>query len=1052
MTREVYASLAKHLEIFFLSGETHIPTLSSGVDITHPETVCLMKKIRLLNEYQREAPAFWIRHSEKYMEEVVESTLSLLSVTRETSLHELQKPLDPIYFLALIDVKAIWFKKWMHAYYSRTVVLRLLEKQYKALIIAAVQQCFHYLESCERGSEESCRINMAKESCSNKHKTYYTGKELQYIYFVHSLCLLGRMLIYTHGRKLFSIKLKNRKDSVSLSDLLVLFIKIMYCSPSYLRKPLAVHAGSFSPASLVIDALRILCDRKECATECLYTSAVVDALLLPIHFLLKGKQVHLNCDETTLTYIADLLARIASIDRGLCLLLYGEKNNSSKESLVGAHIIAQFTKKLLSEDITVFSESEMLPSLKGAFIFVCRQMYNTCEGLQVLTPYALHEAISEAWKQTSALSERVPTPVAGTASESSVNQDVQSSMLWEESLLDNLLNFAATPRGLLLLQQTGAINECVTYMFSRFTQKLQVSRCEKFGYGVMVTQVAATSPGAVALQSSGFIQALVTELWSVLECGRDDVRVIYPRPTPVDPIDRSCQKSFLALVNLLSSYPAVYELIGSQDLPNRTEYSLREVPTGIIDLIDRLIILNSEAKIHSLFNFEQSHIFGLRLLSVLCCNLDTLLLLEVQYKVSEVLMAAQKENIIEYPVGPGEFIIDGLSVERNHILVRMNLVGGPLERILPPRLLHQGNDPYPWPMFSSCPLPACYLSTSPKKADFVQDSELSKFFSASKNQDKQAEWLDSCRRQFFKIMKTKPDAISGIILAELLDTFVLRLSESTPDIYFRDTEYRSMDTHVKTESLSSVQQLGVKMVIRYGKYLNLLKDNAEHALTQVLKHCETFLKRQQAKTTSSLRYLQGSYAGHDWFASSIFLLMFGDGDRTLMFLQRFASLLVSAFLWLPRLHISAHLSCDTADSGIHPIYFCSSHYVEMLLKAEVPLVFSAFRMSGFTPSQMCQHWLTQCFWNYLDWIEICHYIATCILLGPDYQIYMCISVLKHLQQDILLHTQTKDLQVFLKEEAFSGFRVSDYLEYMEGLERTYRPMVLKDMRNIRQQR
>lgn len=31
----------------------------------------------------------------------------------------------------------------------------------------------------------------------------------------------------------------------------------------------------------------------------------------------------------------------------------------------------------------------------------------------------------------------------------------------------------------------------------------QVSRCEKFGYGVMVTQVAATAPGVVALHSSG---------------------------------------------------------------------------------------------------------------------------------------------------------------------------------------------------------------------------------------------------------------------------------------------------------------------------------------------------------------------------------------------------------------------------------------------------------------------------------------------------------------------------------------------------------------------
>lgn len=41
----------------------------------------------------------------------------------------------------------------------------------------------------------------------------------------------------------------------------------------------------------------------------------------------------------------------------------------------------------------------MLPVLKGAFIFVCRQMYSTCEGLEVLLPYQLHESVAEAWKK-----------------------------------------------------------------------------------------------------------------------------------------------------------------------------------------------------------------------------------------------------------------------------------------------------------------------------------------------------------------------------------------------------------------------------------------------------------------------------------------------------------------------------------------------------------------------------------------------------------------------------------------------------------------------------
>uniref|UniRef100_A0A2K6AB98 Protein broad-minded n=1 Tax=Mandrillus leucophaeus TaxID=9568 RepID=A0A2K6AB98_MANLE len=940
MTKEVYTSLAKYLESYFLSRENHIPTLSAGVDITNPNMTRLLKKVRLLNEYQKEAPSFWIRHPEKYMEEIVESTLSLLTVKHDQSHVVSQKILDPIYFFALVDTKAVWFKKWMHAHYSRTTVLRLLEKKYKSLITTAIQQCVQYFELCKtRKAEETLEHS---KHCRKKQKTfYYLGQELQYIYFIHSLCLLGRLLIYKQGRKLFPIKLKNKKGLVSLVDLIVLFTQLIYYSPSCPKMTSATHAENYSPASMVTEVLWILCDQKECAVECLYNNIVIETLLQPIHNLMKGTEASPNCSETALIHIAGILARIASVEEGLILLLYGANMNSSQE--------------------------------------------------------------------TSLLSERIPTPVEGSDSVSSVSQESQNVMAWEDNLLDDLLHFAATPKGLLLLQRTGAINECMTFMFNRHAKKLQVSRHKKFGYGVLVTQVASTAAGGVALKKSGFINELITELWSNLEYGRDDVRVTHPRTTPVDPIDRSCQKSFLALVNLLS-YPAIYELIRNQDLPNKTEYSLREVPTCVIDIIDRLIILNSEAKIRSLFNYEQSHIFGLR-----------------------------------------DFIIDGLSVERNHVLVRINLVGGPLERILPPRILEKSDNPYPWPMFSSYPLPNCYLSDITRNAGIKQDNDLGKLLLCLKISDKQTEWIVNCRRQFCKIMKAKPDIISGEALVELLEKFVLHLTESPSECYFPSVEYTATDANVKNESLSSVQQLGIKMTVRYGKFLNLLKDGAENDLTLVLKHCERFLKQQQTSIKSSLLCLQGNYTGHDWFVSSLFMIMLGDKEKTFQFLRQFSRLLTSAFLWLPRLHISSYLPIDTVDSGIHPVYFCSTHYIEMLLKAELPLVFSAFHMSGFAPSQICLQWITQCFWNYLDWIEICHYIATCVFLGPDYQVYICIAIFKHLQQDILQHTQTQDLQVFLKEEALHGFRVSEYFEYMEILEQNYRTVLLRDMRNIRLQ-
>ncbi|KAF2987202.1 hypothetical protein EK904_012138 [Melospiza melodia maxima] len=775
--RECFVSnyqISRHLELYFLSEENSLH-ISAGLDVSNSDVNRLLKKVRLLNEYQKEAPSSWIRHPEKYMEEVVESTLSLLSLKHKPNHPASPDFLSPMHFLALLDIKAVWFKKWTEA-------ARYCEVNYKSKVLIF---CFIVIGDTQDFS--------------------YTGPELQYIYFVHSLCLLGRLLIYKEGQNLFPVQLKNKKATVSITDVLVLFVQLIYSSPSYPRTALPAH-----------------------------TDTVIDALLHPVQSLLNGTEVYINCLETTLLDVADILARIAGSEDGLSLLLYGENEKNAKDSPTAAHVLVQFTKKLLQDDISLLSGSEFMPVVKGGFIFVCRQMYRTCEGLQMLIPYGLHESIAEAWRKVN----------------SAFGLGKILLLLWEETLLDALLNFSTTPKGLFLLHSTDAMNDCVNFMFNSLSKKIQTNEYEDFGNRIIVTQMATTPMAAVALQNSeqpfvlGFVKALVTELWALLECGKDDLRITQPKSTPVDPIDQSCQKSFLFLVNLLT-YPTVFELLSKRDIPNKPMYSFREVPTDVIDIIDRLIILNSEAKIHSLFNYEQSHIFGLRV-----------------------------------------FIIDGLSVERNHVLVRINLIGGPQERILPLRELDKDSGLYPWPMFSSLPVPKCYLAEIPRKAESRQ------------------------------------------VLAELIEKFVSHLSESKTDCYFSTGSYKAMGADVKKENLSSVQQLGVEMTVS-----KALKTN-------------TFLQ-------SVILFLN--------------FIVVDDDDVVVN---------------------QMHLPVTTVEYGIHPVYFCSAHHVEMLLKAELPLVCSAFHMSGFTPSQ---------------------------------------------------------------EEALHGFRVSDYLDYMESLEELYRPMLLKDMKNIRTQ-
>lgn len=47
-----------------------------------------------------------------------------------------------------------------------------------------------------------------------------------------------------------------------------------------------------------------------------------------------------------------------------------------------------------------------------------------------------------------------------------------------------------------------------------------------------------------------------------------------------------------------------------------------------------------------------------------------------------------------------------------------------------------------------------------------------------------------------------------------------------------------------------------------------------------------------------------------------------------------------------------HLSKSLAFSGIPPMFSVSMHLVELILQDEAPLCYSAFKLSGFTPSQV----------------------------------------------------------------------------------------------------
>lgn len=61
------------------------------------------------------------------------------------------------------------------------------------------------------------------------------------------------------------------------------------------------------------------------------------------------------------------------------------------------HQLAEFTRLgMLNKFSDIARPSQ---AVLGNFAYVCRQLYTTCEGLYVLSPYNLHVCISKAWRE-----------------------------------------------------------------------------------------------------------------------------------------------------------------------------------------------------------------------------------------------------------------------------------------------------------------------------------------------------------------------------------------------------------------------------------------------------------------------------------------------------------------------------------------------------------------------------------------------------------------------------------------------------------------------------
>jgi len=116
--------------------------------------------------------------------------------------------------------------------------------------------------------------------------------------------------------------------------------------------------------------------------------------------------------------------------------------------------------------------------------------------------------------------------------------------------------------------------------------------------------------------------------------------------------------------------------------------------------------------------------------------------------------------------------------------------------------------------------------------------------------------------------------------------------------------------------------------------------------------------------------------------------------------------------------------------------------VEQMIQVEEPEIYYAFVVVGFPLSQLIIRWLSQSFWNILNWQEIMQLICLGCTMGPDYIVYFVTSLFRHLKPMIQSHGCRLNLVEFGLQCSLYGFATVEYLDFMHTLRSKYQSVIL----------
>ena len=972
--KEAYLILVEHLIETNTNSPLYIQCVKQGVDVCRPEIGGVMQKFHLLTMFIHWLPNYWFRFNNAFMSEIIDKTMDLLmlQIDREslTSFSKFQS-VSPIHILSIIDHKSDWFNTLLHSEYSRQFIVNKLEK-HPTFLSTIVEYIVTFARQIEPNSP-----HFATDTVDVSIGYYYNEDSLNYLLFIASLKIMQNVLIFECRQLLFPnsfdgeyFKLNNDAAIHFITTLLDKLFSHSNCSVE----------KEFDPYYIILDTLMKALQRGRISDGLFSNGKIVTSLIQSVNRREGSTDVFRELNSH-LYYVYEVLGCITECDMGKKLFIsHGFENTN---------FIDLFTQtKALLKTIP----TSPLPNTINTVLSPIINLLATPEGSQLEDTYRITQLISSLLKKP-------------TFSQNSTNRD---------ELIDILSNLTITPRGLLCLMQDNFLDECIEFLFLKNDLNLHSYKKGCARYGFLLSQISNFPCSAITLEHTGIFEYLTKALVKLLK--RTNEHLLYQQASLIAPLTRDVHKALCNLARVFVNYPTLVEILDRKSIMEVQETPL--MPPIIQLLLDYVLVSPSE-DINDISNFEEIHIICLSLLNLLLASLDNSLLLEESIDLTAVLISLQNYTATKNDVQ----MLDQLWYERNRALLKIGIIGGPSEKLHPANSLYcyEEIEKYMFSTYKDLPLPMSH-SNFKEQIPWIPDGR--KEFPTSQLE---------LQNWFIKLLSSGQNKEISQSTQSLLQHVMSQTSDNT-----FPKNLTTFDSNIKTK-LHVSEITATRLIVQYGVNHGLLreKESNEKQLISLMLNIKTLLVSQQislAKIKTELNTLQSDTYCYDWFVGLVFILMQGDAQLTYTLLASFSTQLCSGYIWVNRLHKSKFVAQNQVITGSHWAITNLMQLLELIVKTELPNIHNAFQISGLCLSTICSIWVRQCFLNFLDLEEICNYILTVLIMGVDYQIYFIVSLLRHLEQDILSSTQENNLIYSILENPIRGFVASVWLEYMRELE------------------